>query len=376
MQVLQTPKEAETRYLDSMYVMSHSMKTVNSYRTSINHLRAFLLSRYDLDEIRLISKIKSEEINVYDLLRDFVVYLDKKEIRPKGLRGYISAVKGYLRYLGIRINSDDFKQLVKIPRYVKAREVPLTKEMILRLLRISSPKLQTAILVAISSGVRIGELVQLKLSDIDFSSNPTKLQIRGSTSKSKFTRDAFITTEATNALKDHLKRNFGWDANSSNEHLKSVYVFGRTSSVKTADAARPENAITHAASTLQIGLKLRIAKIPELNMRNENGLRSVHFHAFRKFFRTAVGNVCGRDFAEAIIGHSFYMDTYYVLSEEQKRELYLKAEPYLTISDFKAVENNIKVLSENYQKLEKKYDDVVQSLKEIGIHVPESLLKK
>ena len=43
--------------------------------------------------------------------------------------------------------------------------------------------------------------------------------------------------------------------------------------------------------------------------------------------RTAVGNVCGRDFAEALIGHGFYMDTCYVLSDAQKQELYLKAEP-------------------------------------------------
>lgn len=50
--------------------------------------------------------------------------------------------------------------------------------------------------------------------------------------------------------------------------------------------------------------------------------------------RTVVENACGRDFAEAMIGHKFYLSTYYNLSEAQKKELYLKAEPYLTISNY------------------------------------------
>jgi hypothetical protein len=66
-----------------------------------------------------------------------------------------------------------------------------------------------------------------------------------------------------------------------------------------------------------------------------------------------VGNVCGRNFAEAIIGHDFYMDTYYNLSTEDRRKLYLKAEPYLTISDTTVVEKNIKDLEKNLLRLNK-----------------------
>ncbi|QLH07115.1 hypothetical protein [Nitrosopumilus ureiphilus] len=46
------------------------------------------------------------------------------------------------------------------------------------------------------------------------------------------------------------------------------------------------------------------------------------------------------------MGHSFYLDTYYQLPEGKKREMYLDAEPHLTISDFETVEKNIKKLSE------------------------------
>jgi len=75
-------------------------------------------------------------------------------------------------------------------------------------------------------------------------------------------------------------------------------------------------------------------------------------------FRTNVGNVCGRDFVEDLMGHSFYMDTYYQLPEEKKRQMYLEAEPHLTITDTKSIENNFKSLSAKHNALEVKVDRV------------------
>jgi len=63
------------------------------------------------------------------------------------------------------------------------------------------------------------------------------------------------------------------------------------------------------------------------------------------------------------MGHTFYLDTYYQLAEEKKQEMYLKAEPNLTISDFKTVEKNISDLSQRCAHLE----DIVQGLKQYMI---------
>lgn len=90
----------------------------------------------------------------------------------------------------------------------------------------------------------------------------------------------------------------------------------------------------------------------------------------RKFFRTTVGNVSGRDFAEALIGHQFYMNTCYQLSDEKKKEMYLEVEPHLTISDFETVEKNIKKLSEKNSQLEEKFNDLLQYLKTNSIEIP------
>jgi len=72
------------------------------------------------------------------------------------------------------------------------------------------------------------------------------------------------------------------------------------------------------------------------------------------------------------MGHSFYLDTYYQLPDEKKREMFLEVEPHLTISDFKAVEKNMKMLSVQNSKLEEKFNDLLQYLRSNSIGVPNS----
>ena len=368
MLVTPTTEQVQKQFLDSMYLISHSKKTIQTYKSALNHFRKFVISQYNCNEMQIVEQIKSEKIDVYTVIRDFVIYLDQKKIRPNGIHSYLSGLKGFLRHSRIKINSDDFKHLVKIPKVIRTREIPLTKEMILRVLHNSSTKLQTSILVCASSGLRIGELVQLKLSDIDFECNPTKLSIRAETSKGNMSRETFITSEATCALQDYLKRYFGWKENEPNLHLQSTMIFWRISAVKPGYI--PKFSVSSAKQILQNSLRIQIEKIAELNVRNENGIRAIHFHALRKFFRTTVGNVCGRDYAEALMGHGFYMDTYYQLPDEKKKQMYLDAESQLTISDFKEVEKNLKELSVKNTQLEEKFNDLLQYLRTNSIEVP------
>jgi len=352
---------------------TYKLSIINKHKVGF---RDFIQQRYRIDELQLVEKIKTLELDIYRVLSEFVIFLDKNGYKPKTIQVRLAATKGYLRHIGIKVSTDDCKHSVRMPKPIRHRDEPITKEMILRLLRNVSPNMQTIILVLLSSGMRIGELVQLKISDIDFTSKPTRIRIRAETTKTREERETFITTEATNALKDYLIKHYSWNESRDNLHLKNIPLFGRASALKTApkqDIHSPDSIL--ASNLLIRNLTNALAKMPELDEKNANGRRVIHFHGLRKFFRTTVGNVCGRDFAEALIGHGFYMDTYYVLSEPQKRELYLKAEPYLTISDFKAVENNINELSTNYQRLEKKFEDLLQYLQANSIQVPSLLIE-
>ena len=162
------PSKEEEAYLSSIYINSHSQNSVNCYTNGLNHARKFLDQRYHYSFIDLVNKIKNKELDEFKILNEFVAYLDKEGKKSSTIRTCLIAFKGFLFHCGIKIYPDDFKQSVKIPKKIRYREEPLTKEILVRVLRAVPMKLQTAILVATASGLRVGELVQLKIPDIDF----------------------------------------------------------------------------------------------------------------------------------------------------------------------------------------------------------------
>lgn len=317
-------------YLDSVYMSSHSNGTVYSYTTALRHFEKFTIERHQYDIVSILSKIKEKKIDELVLLRDFAVWLDKSGKSASSIHTWFFPAKGFLTYNGIKIYNEDLRHMLRLPKRIRRSEIPMTKEMLNRLLRNCNYRLQAIILVAVASGMRIGEIVQLRTSDIDFESKPVKIRVRAEVAKGKQARESFLTSEASIALQDYLKRSFGWEKNNKQD----ILIF-----TKLRNDAKP-NVKSIEASFLN-SLKRAISQIPDLSIRNENGRYAVHFHAFRKYARTVVGSALGRDFAEAFVGHKFYMDTYYNLPESTKKEYYLKAEPYLTISDHTAVERKL-----------------------------------
>ncbi len=365
------PKDVLEDYLDSIFVLSKSDNTTKNYRIGINHFRNFILEKYQCSDLELILSLKDGRIDVYKILNEFIVYLVKDEKKPSSIKGWLASVKGYLRYQGIKIYTEECKQLVKMPKTPRQREEPLTKEIIVRLLRVLPIKLQASVLFACASGVRIGELVQLRISDIDFTTKPTVVKIRAEITKTKEARETYLTEEATKALKDYLLTKFNWKENEKDEKILNQIIFGRTSlnrSLKSKEQLRT-NAVFVAINVLTESLRWHSRNIQDLNKLNENGRKVIHFHAFRKFFRTTVGNAVGRDYAEAVMGHHFYLDTYYNLPQEERRKMYLKAEQNLTISDYTKIEKDLNKLSEWKQEV-----DI--ALARLGIKLPKLLEKE
>jgi len=163
-----TPDQAIEDYLDSIYIQSHSKASVASYRTALtgekNGFRnKFLKEKYNCNEIELAFRINNKEINVYQILNEYVIFIDKTGVKPKTTRLWFTVVKGYLTHLGIEVWSEKCKQLVKLPKVRRVKKEALTKEILVKLLRALDPKSSTAILVAVSSGMRVGEIAGLTL---------------------------------------------------------------------------------------------------------------------------------------------------------------------------------------------------------------------
>ena len=367
---VKTPEQALEDYLDSIYIQSHSKASVASYRTALdgtkNGFRIFLKEKYNCDEIQLVTRIQNQELDVYKILNEYVIFLDKKGIKPKTIRLWFSVVKGYFSHLEVEVFSEKCKQRIKLPKVIRVKKEALTKEILVKLLRNLDAKLETAVLVATSSGMRVGEIAGLTLADIEFNHEPVKINIRAETSKSREDRETYLTNEASEALKDYLKRYFGWKEDSTNSQLEGLRIFGRTSKIKTGNVKsrlpKLEEQLTDAI-LLQKTLHRRIAKVPELNRLARNGRKVIHFHAFREFFYTVVSNVSGSNFAHALMGHHEYLDTYYALSEKQQIKMYQKAVPYLTVSDYSKIEQDLEKIQNTQDGLLAKYAEFERYLK-------------
>ena len=358
-----TPEKALNDYLDSIYLLSHSESSKKAYRSFIKNdqsgFRKFLKDSFNCDEIQLAFRIENKELDVYQVLNKYVVYLDKNEIKPRGIKSALSCVKGYLTSMGIEVYSEKCKQLIKLPKIRKVKKEPLTKEILIKLLHVLPVKLRTAVLIAVSSGMRIGEIAEMTIEDIEFNSDPVSINIRAETTKTREERDTFISKEASEALRDYLTRFFGWREDKQNKNLLGRKIFGRTS--KTTN--KMEFSLSEQkrnAGLLQTTLYRSIENIPELFKFNKEGRKIIHFHAFRDFFYTQVSTISGSNFAHALMGHGEYLDTYYVLASKQKISLYKKAEPYITISDYSKIEKDLEKIQEQnsdildqYQKLER-----------------------
>ena len=363
-------------YLDYVYTPSHSEGSVSMNLSGLKRFQRFVQERYELKISEMISKIKKEELDVYNVLQDFVVYCDKIGKKPNTIKCWMAPTKGFLRQMGIRIYSEDFKQRIRLPKTIRQREEPLTKEIIIRILQVLPLKLRAGVLVAIASGMRIGEIVQLKISDIDFNSKPTRIKIRGETTKTREDRETYLTDEATRILIDYIIKYYGWKKDEKNENLQNQIIFDRTMARPKNRTALKSSFRRRAVGNLEASLRKYTLGIPELAQLNQNGRFQVHFHAFRKFFYTIVSNSVGGDFANALLGHRFYLDTYYSMTEEKRKELYLKAEPYLTISDFTKIEKELGKINERQTNLEQQHETMLQFFRHFAINPSLSIVEK
>lgn len=343
-------------FLDRKFRYSRSFSTRRTYQAAIERFEEFLVTKHNLDLNQALQQLEGKVLDPLEILDEFFTFLTNykpKNRRPNYSNSSISlriiVIKEFLNSQNLHIYNEDLKQKFRLPRKESIFEEGLTKEKIARVLHNSSPKLQVAIFMCASSAMRLGELVQLRISDIDFSTNPTTIHLRKETTKTRETRFTHISAEATKSLKDYLVRTRGGLEKDSIDD----YIF----MTNNRDYTNPEEynkAVRSACTALQQSLLLIVRSIPDLYQKNENGRNSIHFHSFRAWFKTQVTNMHQSDFAEALMGHKSVKLMYFRQNANDRLKTYLEVEPSLTISDHTKFDKTLQALSEKCSMLEKK----------------------
>jgi integrase len=266
--------------------------------------------RYASDNI--IQPILSGKINVYELLDGFVSYLSKQKVSPATLKIYIAIVRSFLEYYDIDISNSKFKRKVKLPKYYPDPEEPLTLADIRTLLEYNNNhRLRTYILLLTSSGMRAMEACYLRVQDMDFSTSPTRITIRGSTTKTKKGRIIYCSDEST-------------------KHIHKLIEIHKLNPQDLLFAVQGSK----SPQTLYNRLLEQFEKLQHIankDQRKENSKRRIHtFHSFRRTAYSIIGEQTNTDYSNWFLGH--HHSVYWTHKETERRNIYrTKCMPFLTI---------------------------------------------
>ena len=214
--------------------------------------------------------------------------------------------------------------------------------------------------------MRAVEATAIRLKDIDFSTNPTKIHIRKEYAKTRAARDVYISDEATQYLKQwidwkHRLRQEQGRLPNQEDLVFSIYSVNKE--------PNPSNLYVKLIREFQ-----KLLAVTGMAERKESGIhkrRKITLHSLRRFCKSVISNQVNQDYSEWFLGHS--KSPYYTLKESERREIYVsKVMKYLTMLDYTTLEatgKNIEAkLSEKENEIQqlKKYqeirDDAMSSL--------------
>jgi integrase/recombinase XerD len=201
-------------------------------------------------------KIKEDEVTTQNI-EEFIIHLSKQQLQPRSIARKVAAIRSYYHFLVTeKILKANPATLVDIPKYRAPLPNVLSLEEIKTLIdycaQDKSPeglRLNAMIQLLYSSGIRVSELVSLKIADIIMQGNNIRdnFIIKGKGSKER----VVITHEyAIKTIKEYLQVRDLFVK--KKHHLNRVYLF--PSRAKQGYMTRQNFALNLKNATINAGL--------------------------------------------------------------------------------------------------------------------------
>lgn len=326
-----------TEWLDSY----PSSSTRASYRAAASSFLRTILGREDAPETlsaAYCAQVAAGKRNhVADLLK-FVQAL--RERPPKTLHLYVTVVRQYLLFCcDIDLSTKERMMLRnRMPKGSRARtrEDDLTQSKVRQILLHCDVRLKALILLLVSSGLRIGEALQLRVDDVTLDAVPQVVYVRGETSKEGDYRISFLTGEAKEAIQEWLKLRENYISDAARRTSKNIsHSKGRHHKAWAKEPSPPSEEFLFPWSYIStiVALK-RVLKRAGLYARDPaTKIGTIHIHTLRKYFLSQIKAKGMPDaIAETLVGHATYLsDAYRRYPTQQLAEEYRKHESALYI---------------------------------------------
>jgi len=307
--------------------VSEWLDTYGSHNTKRNYrgaLKQFFESVYGTSSLDMLDsqagKYFSEDRDYQKDILQFVKTISKNA--PLTLRSKITGVRVFFTDQGYEFKKKFWKQVgrqVKGKRPVTLDKVPSKKEL-RQILSHMRARGKALFLTLASSGMRIGETLELKLDDVELTDNLVKIHVRGEYTKSGDPRYCFASREAREALEEWLKTRA--------ESLKRAVGRSHIHSKKDED----DRLFPFSMDTAYFVWSHALDKANLNGKDKATGRRKIHPHVLRKFFRTKMASLIQVDIVEALMGHTGYLtEVYRRYTEADLEKFYLQAESSVLI---------------------------------------------
>ena len=343
----------ETRITREDFINTRGAETTQTNsRVALNMFDHFCHEMYEKsgDEVVLdlefICKKDGNYDRLFKLVNSFIQWLGKdhpeiqinmcNKIRPiskhhpSSIRRYVSTIRQFLEEFGqIEFSERRFKRLVKFPKIIDQELEPFTSKQIRDFVDTASRKRKPLYMTLKDSGMRIGEAMQIRKSDIDFESNPVRIEIRAEYTKTKQSRTTFVTRET------------------------KPFLLKATKNLKDNDLVFTKNPnVLQSVNTEETLFARTRDKLGYTDRYSHNNRFKINLHAFRAFTATQLSEAYSEEFGHGFIGHKGYLKQY-IRNKDQLAEKYLHAENYLMIYEHVEVVDSSEKVKELEGEIEK-----------------------
>lgn len=191
-------REAHSKFVDNLRSQGRSSATVLAYGKDIEQLAEFLEN---------LKKHHVHEIATKDL-EAFMAKLVKEGYTPKSISRKTNSTKTFFRYLKINeYVTDDPASLLEHPRF-EMKPPRILSKMEYRALRDAArddTRISAIIELLLQTGIRIGELAKLKLSDVNFGENGKNGELHVPAGESYPERNVPLNKASETALKKYME---------------------------------------------------------------------------------------------------------------------------------------------------------------------------
>jgi integrase len=322
--------QQETNSHDNFVNSINSEQTRRIYEYSLTQF----LKHYQID-LDSFLKLPQQEISNY-----IINYLTKKKISRQYKIVIFSAIKHALEMNDIILNWRKLKKFIKSDKTknsINGKDRGYWHEEIQQILEYSDQRLKTAFLILASTGIRIGALPSIKISDLERIENLYKITVYSGDNEEYFT---FCTPECAEEIDSYLD----FRTRRGEKITEDSFLIVRKFSPKTR---------TKGKSFKDRGLRSLLQKtidnagLRQIDHDNPHKRKQIPiFHGFRKFYtKQLVDSKLNPEIREMLLGHKIGLaSAYYKPTVQDMLNEYLKAANLLTINEENRLKQKVETL--------------------------------